>query len=99
MNSAVEIEIGIDHRVTTGMFDTDADSDPEKTFQVRSRLKFMALVPELKGGRRRAPLSNLRTQIPLELIEKHGITPAEAARQMGIALSAVSKMIDGARLK
>ncbi|NNG01873.1 MAG: helix-turn-helix transcriptional regulator [Desulfobacteraceae bacterium] len=38
-----------------------------------------------------------RTQITLELIGKHGITPAEVARRMGITISAVSKMIAGSR--
>ena len=56
-------------------------------------------VEELKGGSRRAPVSKLRTQISLELIEKYGITPAEVARQMGITLSAVSKMIARSRSK
>ncbi len=50
-------------------------------------------VEELKGGSRRAPVSRLRTQITSELIEKHGITPAEVARQLGITISAVSKII------
>jgi hypothetical protein len=41
MNNVVEIEIaiGIDHRGNADMSDTD----PEKTFQVRSRLKLMTL--------------------------------------------------------
>jgi len=43
-------------------------------------------VEELKGGSRRALVSGLRTQITLELIEKHGITPAEVARQLGITI-------------
>jgi predicted transcriptional regulator len=56
---------------------------------------------DLSRGRSefKAPVSKLRSQITLELIEKHGITPAEAARQMGITLSAVSKMIAGSRSK
>jgi hypothetical protein len=50
MNNVVEIEIGIemgiDHKGNADMFDTDpdSDSDPEKTFQVRSRRKLMTLM-------------------------------------------------------
>jgi hypothetical protein len=51
----------------------------------------------LKGGQSKKTGAKWRTQITLELIEKHGITPAEAARQMGIALSGVSKIIARSR--
>ena len=44
MNNVVEIGIGIDHKGNADMFDTDSDSDPEKTFQVRSWLKLMTLI-------------------------------------------------------
>lgn len=41
----IGIGVGIDHKCNADMF--DADTDPEKTFQVRSRLKLMTL--GLKG--------------------------------------------------
>ena len=48
---------------------------------------------ELKGGSRRAPVSALRASLIFELIEHHGLTPAEVARQLGVTISAVSKTI------
>ncbi len=50
-------------------------------------------VKELKSGSRRAVVSKVRKKLTFELIEQHGLTPAEVARQLGVTISAISKMM------
>ena len=50
-------------------------------------------VNELKGGSRRAEVSKVRRRLTVQLIEKHGLTPAEVARQLGVTSSAITKTI------
>jgi len=56
-------------------------------------------VKELLGGSRRAVVSKVRSNLTLTLIEKHGLPPAEVARQLGVTISSVSKTISRARTK
>ena len=39
-------------------------------------------------------LSGLRAQLAKELIEKYGLTMAEAARQLGVTTSAISRICE-----
>lgn len=48
-------------------------------------------VNELKGGSRRAVVSDVRRRLTVQLIEKHGLTPTEVARQLGVTSSAITK--------
>jgi len=50
-------------------------------------------VEELKSGSRRGEVSRIRSGLALWLVEDRGIPLAEAARQLGVSTSAVSKMI------
>ncbi len=56
-------------------------------------------VKELLGGSRRAVVSKVRSNLTLTLIKKHGLPPAEVARQLGVTISSVSKTISRARTK
>jgi REP element-mobilizing transposase RayT len=51
------------------------------------------LISELQSGSRRGQLPKIRLQIALRLMEEYGTSLAEIARQLGITLSAVSKMV------
>ena len=51
-------------------------------------------VEALKGGSRRGRLSGLRAQLAKELVEKYGLTMAEAARQLGVTTSAISRIFE-----
>jgi putative transposase len=53
-----------------------------------------ASVEALKGGSRRGRLPGLRVQLAKELIEKYGLTMAEAARHLGVTTSAISRMFE-----
>jgi len=48
---------------------------------------------ELKAGSRRTQISRVRTEIAIKLVKTHGVTLAEAARQLGVSTSAISKII------
>jgi len=48
---------------------------------------------ELKGGSRRAHISDLRKRLAMELISEHGLTLAETARQLGVSTPAISKIM------
>jgi putative transposase len=50
-------------------------------------------VEELKSGSRRGAVSSIRSELALYLVEDCGIPLAEAARQLGISTSAVSKIL------
>ncbi|MCP4666375.1 MAG: hypothetical protein GY849_08405 [Deltaproteobacteria bacterium] len=49
-------------------------------------------VEELKGGGRRGRISEIRSQLAIELVESYGLTLAEAGRQLGVSTSAISKI-------
>jgi len=49
-------------------------------------------IEELKGGSRRANISDLRSRLAIDLVKNHGLTLAETARQLGVSTSAVSKI-------
>ena len=48
---------------------------------------------ELKAGSRRTQISRARAEIAIELVKTHGVTLAEAARQLGVSTSAISKIV------
>lgn len=54
---------------------------------------------ELRSGSRRGNLPEVRQEIALRLIREHGITLAEAGRQLGLTMSAVSKMVSRSELR
>jgi REP element-mobilizing transposase RayT len=49
-------------------------------------------VEELRGGSRRGRVSDLRARLAIELVKDYGMTLAEAARQLGVSTSAISKI-------
>jgi hypothetical protein len=50
-------------------------------------------IQELRSGSRRGNLSKVRQDIAIRLIKEYGITLAEVGRQLGLTMSAVSKMM------
>jgi len=50
-------------------------------------------IEELKAGGRRRETSRVRAQIAIGLIKTHGVSLAEAARQLGVSTSAISKIL------
>jgi len=48
---------------------------------------------ELRSGSRRGSMARVRAQIARGLVESHGISMAEVARQVGVSTSAISKMM------
>lgn len=50
-------------------------------------------IEELKGGSRRARISDLRKSLAIELISEHGLNLAETARQLGVSTPAISKIM------
>jgi putative transposase len=50
-------------------------------------------IEELKGGSRRAHISDLRKRLAIELISEHGLSLAESARQLGVSTPAISKIL------
>ena len=50
-------------------------------------------IEELRGGSRRAHISDLRARLAIELVSENGLTLAESARQLGVSTSAISKII------
>jgi putative transposase len=53
-----------------------------------------ASVEALKGGSRRGRLPGLRVQLAKDLVENHGLTMAETARQLGVTTSAISRIFE-----
>ena len=51
-------------------------------------------VEALKGGSRRGRLPGLRAQLAGKLVKKYGLTMAEAARQLGVTTSAISRIFE-----
>ena len=49
-------------------------------------------IKELRGGGRRGRLSKIRAQLSMELVIDFGLALAEAARQLGVTTSAISKV-------
>jgi chromosomal replication initiation ATPase DnaA len=49
---------------------------------------------ELRSGSRRQHVSRTRAAIANYIVKNYGVTLAEAARQLGVSTSAVSKMLD-----
>jgi REP element-mobilizing transposase RayT len=47
-------------------------------------------INELRSGSRRQPVSTARLQIARKLVEEHGVSLAETARQLGVSTSAIS---------
>jgi REP element-mobilizing transposase RayT len=54
-------------------------------------------IQEIKGGSRRREASRTRARIAIGLIKTHGVSLAEAARQLGVGTSAISKIIKRAK--
>ena len=50
-------------------------------------------IKELKSGSRRGSISKIRSKLAGNLVEEFGISFAEAARQLGVSTSAISKII------
>lgn len=50
-------------------------------------------IEELKGGSRRGPISKIRSKLACQLVEDYGLPLAEAARQLGVSTSAISKIL------
>lgn len=50
-------------------------------------------LPELRSGSRRGAIPALRADLSRKLVENCGITTAEAARQLGVSTSAISKSL------
>jgi hypothetical protein len=50
-------------------------------------------VTELRSGSRRGVMSRVRAEIAWRLVEDYGLSMAEAARQVGISISGVSKLL------
>ncbi len=50
-------------------------------------------IKELRAGSRRGPISQVRSQVAVQLVEKYGIPLAEVARQLGVSTSAISKIV------
>jgi hypothetical protein len=48
---------------------------------------------ELRSGSRRGKLSGVRAEIARKLVEDHGVTVADVARQVGVSTSAISKSL------
>ncbi len=53
-------------------------------------------IEEIKGGSRRRKASRVRARIAIGLVKKHGVSLAEATRQLGVSTSAISKMLNRA---
>jgi REP element-mobilizing transposase RayT len=51
-------------------------------------------VVELKGGSRRRKISQIRRMIAQKLVKDYGMPSAEAARQLGVTTSAISKLLN-----
>ena len=51
-------------------------------------------VEALKGGSRRGALPGLRAKLAKELVENLDLTMAEAARQLGVTTSAISRIFE-----
>jgi predicted HTH domain antitoxin len=50
-------------------------------------------IEELKAGSRRRETSRARARIAIELVKTYGVSLAEAARQLGVSTSGISKII------
>jgi len=50
-------------------------------------------VEELRGGSRRGRLSEIRSRLAKDLVEKMGLPLAEAGRRLGVSTSAISKIM------
>ncbi len=50
-------------------------------------------VEELRGGSRRGRLSEIRSRLAKDLVEKMGLPLAEAGRRLGVSTSAISKIL------
>ena len=48
---------------------------------------------KIKGGSRRRKASRVRARIAIGLVKKHGVSLAEAARQLGVSTSAISNIL------
>ena len=53
----------------------------------------MVSIEELKAGSRRRETSRARARIAIELVKTYGVSLAEAARQLGVSTSGISKII------
>jgi len=50
-------------------------------------------IEEIKEGSRRRKASRVRARIAIGLVKTHGVSLAEAARQLDVSTSAISKML------
>ncbi len=50
-------------------------------------------VKELQSGGRRGSVSSVRFRLALEMVQNHGFSLAEAARQLGVSTSGISKLL------
>ena len=51
-------------------------------------------IKELRMGSRRGRISKVRSQLAHQLVEDYGLPLAEAARQLGVSTSAISKLLE-----
>jgi len=50
-------------------------------------------IAELRSGSRRRKMAEVKAEVACRLVEGHGITIAEVARQFGVSTSAISKTL------
>ena len=50
-------------------------------------------IEEIKGGSRRRKASRVRARIAIGLVKTHGVSLAEADRQLGVSTSPISKIL------
>jgi REP element-mobilizing transposase RayT len=55
--------------------------------------KHQVSITELRSGSRRGKMPEVRAEVARRLVEGHGITIAEVARQVGVSTSAISKTL------
>ena len=51
-------------------------------------------IEALKGGSRRRPVTQIRSELSAKLVYEYGLSFAETARQLGVSTSAISKIIN-----
>jgi len=50
-------------------------------------------IDELRSGGRRREVSRIRSKLAIELVQRHGVSLAETARQLGVSTSAVGNLL------
>ncbi|RPI74987.1 MAG: hypothetical protein EHM45_16245 [Desulfobacteraceae bacterium] len=83
-----EAEVKVKHQLPQKQLKVELHDVVEKICK-----KENASISELRSGSRRGKLPGVRLKIAIRLTGEYGISLAEIARQLGITLSAVSKML------